>query len=129
MKVHVGSLRGGRLWDLTLTAGQRHDGKVGEGVLRKYRRGQVGAVIADAGYDTAGVRRQVRRKRAKRCVKPTKCRKHGRHCHKTLYRECNKIERLFRRLKCRRRVATRYDKTAASFEGFVWLAELLAYVL
>ena len=67
--------------------------------------------------------------RAKRCVKPTKSRKDGRHCHKALYRERNKVQRLFRRLKRCRRVATRYDKTAASFEGFVWLAALVADVL
>ena len=94
--------------------------------MRKYRRGQVGAVVADAGYDAAGVRRQVRRMRAKRRLKPTKSRKNGRHCHKTLYRERNRVERLFRRLKRCRRVATRYDKTAA---GFVRLAALVADVL
>lgn len=41
---------------------------------------------------------------------------------KPLYRERNIIERCFLRLKNFRRVATRYDKTAASFLAFVTLA-------
>lgn len=98
-------------------------------MLKTYRRGQVGAVVGDAGYDTQGVRDQVRRIRAKRCVKPTKSRRNPRQHHKKLYRQRNKVERLFRRLKRCRRVATRYEKTAASYEGFIWIAALVADVL
>ena len=36
----------------------------------------------------------------------------------------NRIERCFNRLKNARRVATRYDKTAASFLGFVLVASI-----
>jgi transposase len=39
-----------------------------------------------------------------------------------LYRERNKIERLFGKLKQCRRVATRYDKTARNFLAFLHLA-------
>jgi transposase len=41
-----------------------------------------------------------------------------------LYRERNGVERFFGRVKQYRRVATRYDKTAANFLGFVWVASL-----
>ena len=37
-------------------------------------------------------------------------------------RDRNHVERLFNRLKQTRRIATRYDKTAASFLGFLCLA-------
>jgi transposase len=40
------------------------------------------------------------------------------------YRERNRIERLVNRLKQYRRIATRYDKTAASYGAFVTLAAL-----
>ena len=40
------------------------------------------------------------------------------------YRERNRIERLVNRLKQYRRIATRYDKTAASYAAFVALAAL-----
>ena len=51
----------------------------------------------------------------------------------TLYRLSNLVERCFNKLKNARRVATRYDKTAESFLGFIdttsirlWLGHLSA---
>ena len=38
------------------------------------------------------------------------------------YKDRNRIERMFNRLKQFRRIATRYDKTALSFIGFLCLA-------
>jgi transposase len=38
---------------------------------------------------------------------------------RSLYRLCNLVERCFNKLKNARRVATRYDKTAESFLGFI----------
>ena len=43
-------------------------------------------------------------------------------CDFRRYRDRNHVERLFNRLKQSRRIATRYDKTAASFLGFLSLA-------
>ena len=40
------------------------------------------------------------------------------------YRERNRIERLVNRLKQYRRIATRYDKTAASYAAFATLSAL-----
>lgn len=34
----------------------------------------------------------------------------------------NRIERCFAKLKCSRRLATRYDKTSASYLGFIHIA-------
>ena len=44
------------------------------------------------------------------------------------YRWRNRIERLFSKLKNWRRVATRYDKTADSYIGFVSLASALLWL-
>ena len=44
------------------------------------------------------------------------------------YRWRNQIERLFNKLKNWRRVATRYDKTADSYLGFVSLASILLWI-
>ena len=38
------------------------------------------------------------------------------------YKQCNEIERLFRRLKGRRRICTRYDKLDIVFTFFIMLA-------
>jgi transposase len=50
---------------------------------------------------------------------------------RTLYRQRNLVERFFNKLKNACRVATRYDKTAESFLGFIdttaislWLSHL-----
>jgi transposase len=41
-----------------------------------------------------------------------------------LYRDRNRIERFFNRIKQCRRVATRYDKLAANYLAFVQLASI-----
>ena len=43
-------------------------------------------------------------------------------CDYRRYKDRNRIERMFNRLKQFRRIATRYDKTAISFLGFLHLA-------
>ncbi len=55
-------------------------------------------------------------------IPPKKERKVQRRYDKQLYRERNRIERLFARLKQCRRIATRSDKTARNFLAFPHLA-------
>ncbi|WP_410001546.1 transposase [Rhizobium leguminosarum] len=43
-------------------------------------------------------------------------------CDFKVYKDRNRIERMFNRLKQFRRIATRYDKTRTSFEAFLSLA-------
>jgi transposase len=43
-------------------------------------------------------------------------------CDFRAYKDRNRIERMFNRLKQFRRIATRYDKTRLSFESFLNLA-------
>ena len=46
------------------------------------------------------------------------------HYDKEIYKERNRIERFFNKLKHFRRVATRYDKLLANFMGFVKIAAI-----
>lgn len=48
---------------------------------------------------------------------------------KNLYKDRNKPERYFNKLKQYRRVATRYEKTAVSFAGFIYLASAMILLL
>ena len=48
---------------------------------------------------------------------------------KRLYRQRNKIERMFCRLKDARRIATRYDKSATTYLNAVCLASLVYWWL
>ena len=45
----------------------------------------------------------------------------------TAYRQRNLIERMFRRLKDWRRIATRYDKLAANFAAAVMIAAVIIW--
>ncbi|MFF7504847.1 transposase [Streptomyces lavendulae] len=48
-------------------------------------------------------------------------------CHSKIYRRRNTVERCFNQLKGFRGIATRYEKTAASYEAAVTLASLLLW--
>ena len=83
-----------------------------------------GAVLADKGYDSDANRAAIRRRGAEPCIPARKNRREAVAYDRHLYRERNVIERFFGWIKRYRRVATRFDKRAANFLGFVWLASI-----
>ena len=83
-----------------------------------------GAVLADKGYDSDANRAAIRARGAEPCIPPRRNRTATIGYDRHLYRERNVAERYFARVKQYRRVATRYDKTAANYLGFVWVASL-----
>jgi len=82
------------------------------------------AVLADKGYDSDANRAAIVTAGAKPCIPPRKNRKEPIAYDRHLYKERNVVERYFAQLKQYRRVATRYDKRAANFLGFVWVASI-----
>jgi putative transposase len=82
------------------------------------------AVLADKGYDSDANRAAIRRRGAEPCIPPRKSRRQPIAYDRHLYKERNVIERFFGRVKQYRRVATRFDKKAANYLGFVWLASI-----
>ena len=82
------------------------------------------AVLADKGYDADTNREAITAAGAEPCIPPRKNRTVAIPYDRHLYRERNGVERFFGRIKQYRRVATRYDKKAANFLGFVWVASL-----
>jgi transposase len=87
------------------------------------------AVIADKGYDTDAVLQHIKSSGAKAVIPPMARRTYQRRYDKVLYRQRNRIERCFSRLKQFRRLATRYDKNRACFQAFVTLACLSILLL
>jgi transposase len=85
---------------------------------------EVEAVLADKGYDSDANRAAIRKHGAEPCIPPRKNRVEPVAYDRHLYKERNVVERFFARVKQYRRVATRYDKKAANFLGFVWLAAI-----
>ena len=80
------------------------------------------AVLADKGYDADYVVAEIVKMEGEVVIPPKSNRKKPRDFDKNLYKEHNLIERMFNKIKHFRRVATRYDKTASAFLGFVFLA-------
>ena len=86
-------------------------------------------VLADKGYDSDPIRRQIEATGAAPNI-PPKINRRRKPCFSTvLYRGRNAIERMFGRLKDFRRIATRYDRLAANYLAAVSLAATVSYWL
>src|SRR5262249_54997575 len=79
-------------------------------------------VLADKAYDADRIRELIRDQGATPNIPPKSNRRWKPCFSKGLYRERNLIERFFSKLKHFRRIATRYDKLAATFLAMVQLA-------
>lgn len=107
---------------LILTPGQAGDAPQGEKLLTGLNAKHV---LADAAYDSNALRQQVRRMWAKAYIKPKSNRGVKLRYGKKRSRNRNVIKRFFSTLKRFRRIATRYEKKAANFTEFLWLAAML----
>ena len=81
-------------------------------------------VLADKGYDADHFRAAIDQVGAQAVIPFTKSRAAVSRHDKDLYKERNRVERFFNKLKQFRRVATRYDKLLTNFMGFVTLAAI-----
>jgi transposase len=79
-------------------------------------------MLADKGYDSDDVRTSLLLKGILPVIPPKANRKEAIACDFRAYKDRNRVERMFNTLKQFRRIATRYDKTAVSFLGFLALA-------
>jgi transposase len=79
-------------------------------------------MLADKGYDGEDVRSSLLMHGILPVILPKANRKELIACDFKAYKDRNRIERMFNRLKQFRRITTRYDKTALSFTGFLCLA-------
>ena len=80
---------------------------------------QPSVLLADRGYDSDSIRKSLDMKNVLPVIPMRKSRKKRIGVDRSLYRLRNRVERCFNKLKNARRVATRYDKTAESFLGFI----------
>ena len=72
--------------------------------------------MADKGYDAAWFEGELKANGVRQVVIPSRARsKKPRTIDKELYKQRNKVERYFNKLKNWRKVATRYEKTARNF--------------
>jgi putative transposase len=83
---------------------------------------QAEAVLADRGYDADVLIAQSEALGANVVIPPKRNRKHQRSYDRELYKQSNRIERCFNKLKHFRRFATRYCKTIQAFRSCTALA-------
>lgn len=86
------------------------------------------AALAGKGYDADYVIEGALKCGAKTVIPPKSSRNNPRKYDKALYKERNMVERFFNKLKHFRRAATRYDKTASAFLGFVHIAAICLWL-
>jgi transposase len=81
-------------------------------------------LLADRGYDADRIRKTMSERNILTQIPMRKTRKMRVGVDRALYRLRNMVERCFNKLKNARRVATRYDKTAESYLGFVDISSI-----
>jgi len=80
------------------------------------------AMLADRGYDSDSFRQDLLMHGILPVIPSRKGRSTPQNTDWRRYRDRNRIERMFNKLKQMRRIATRYDKTALSFMSFLNIA-------
>ena len=106
-----------------ITAGEVSD-YLGFDPLMEAEGPQAKVVLADRGYDSDHIRETLEEKGAAPVIPTRRNRKVQIPVDGHIYALRNRIERCFNKLKNARRLATRYDKTAASYLGFVQIAAI-----
>lgn len=112
---------------LLLTPGNVNDGTMAAALLDK--AGSITGLLADRAYDTDALRRRLAEQHAEAVIPSTASRKAPIPHDRDAYRQRNRIERMFCRLKDFRRIATRYDKLARNYAAAVHLAAIAAFWL
>jgi len=114
----------GRLVDFVLVAGQAHELAPSLLLLRRLPKAPAWA-LADMACDAQEFRLTARAMGAIPVVPSRKGSKQPQPCPAYIYRHRNLIERCWSRLKERRAIATRYDKTATSYAAGIAIAATL----
>ena len=107
---------------LHLTPGQAHDGRNFESLYDSLDPDNViESAALDKGYDADRIRERLAVDGIEPVIPPisTRCKKL--HYDRALYRERNRVERFFNKLKQFRRMATRYEKLQKTFRAALHL--------
>lgn len=115
----------GRPLRFILTAGQRHDCLSAKALLDGFN---CEAVLADKAYDNNDLRQTIAQMEAEAVIPSTRSRKVPIPHNEIAYKDRNRIERCFNKLKHFRRFATRYDRRTVHFLAFIHLAAVMLWM-
>ena len=112
-----------------LTAGQRHEATEAVALLEHaLERLWPDAVAGDRGYSTSAIRNWLLQREIAAVIPKRITEMGGREYDRAAYRERSRVERTINRLKRFRRIATRYDKLAATYLALVTIACILEWL-
>lgn len=124
-KLHIAVETAGRPVELILSPGQAHDMTQASHLLSEHDPHDL---IADKGYDSDEFLAEIRTHGSIPVIPARAGRTVTRRLLRKQYRRRNHVERFVNRIKHFRRVATRHEKAARNFLGFVQPAALLCWV-
>jgi transposase len=107
---------------LIVTPGQASDIGQAEALLAGH---EPEAVIADKAYDKKALVEEIEGRGAEAVIPTPADRTVQRPLDRHTYKERNLAERFWAQAKQYRRVATRYEKKAANFLAFAWVAAMM----
>lgn len=110
---------------LLLSAGNINDISMAEALVRA--AGPFRRLLADRGYDADHFRKLLAKRGAEAVIPSTRSRRAPIPHDAIAYKDRNRVERMWCRLKDFRRVATRYDKLARNYLSGVFIAATCAY--
>jgi transposase len=115
----------GRPLRFILTEGQRGDILMAPALLDGF---EAKAVLADKAYDSNALRQLIADSGAEAVIPSNRSRKVLIPHDETAYKDRNRIERCFNKLKHCRRFATRYDRRVIHFLAFIHLAAAMLWM-
>ena len=135
---HIGRSRGGLTskihalvdalgnpFHLHVTGGNRHDVTQAPVLVEQ---AQAKNFIADKGYDADSVIKAIEQKQMTPVIPSTASCKNQLRIDRHTYKERHLAENFFCKIKRYRRVATRYEKTAINYLGFVLFASIRVWL-
>jgi len=121
-KIHAITDARGLPINVLLTPGQAHDLLGADALLTSLGDGDV--LLGDKAYDADWLRQRIEAQGAAPNI-PDKSNRKEKHCFsKTLYKERNRVERFFNKIKHFRRIATRFEKYAENYLAMIKLASI-----
>lgn len=121
-KIHAATIDENCSVALHVTPGEAHDGRQFESLYESLPPDNVLEFAAlDKGYDADRIRDRFATDGIEAVIPPISTRSQKLHYDPALYRERNRVERFFNKLKQFRRLATRYDKLRKTFTAALHL--------